>query len=97
MLKEMHIMESNVFGFQKEPMLPLKDPRSFGYLKLKNIFCRDGCSRHMTVNYSWFSSFTKIKNDGNVSFGDNSKGKIIDIDNVGNVSFTLIENVCFFC
>ena len=48
----------------------------------------------MTGNYSWFSSFTKIKNSGDVSFGDNSKGKIIGIDNVSNVSSTLIENVC---
>ena len=94
MLKEMLTIELNVFTFQKEPLLTLKDPRSFGYLKLKNIFCRDGCSRHMTVNYSWFSSFTKIKNDGNVSFGDNLKGKIIGIGNISNVSSTLIENVC---
>ena len=48
----------------------------------------------MTGNYSWFSSFTKIENGGDVSFGDNSKGKIIGIGNVGNVSSTLIENVC---
>ncbi|KAH9723261.1 Integrase catalytic domain-containing protein [Citrus sinensis] len=41
-----------------------------------------GCSRHMTGNYSWFSSFTKIENGGDVSFGDNSKGKIIEIGNV---------------
>ncbi|KAH9743236.1 hypothetical protein KPL70_003240 [Citrus sinensis] len=36
----------------------------------------------MTGNYSWFSSFTKIENGGDVSFGDNSKGKIIRIGNV---------------
>ena len=48
----------------------------------------------MLGNYSWFSSFTKIENDGNVSFGDNLKGKIIGIGNVGDVSSTLIENVC---
>ena len=53
-----------------------------------------GCSRHMTGNYPWFLSFTKIENSGNVSFGDNSKGKIIGIGNVGNVSSTFIENVC---
>ena len=50
-----------------------------------------GCSRHMTGNYSSFSSFTKIENGGDVSFENNSKGKIIGI---GNVSSTLIENVC---
>ena len=48
----------------------------------------------MTGNYTWFSSFTKIENDGDVSFGDNSKGKILGIGNVGKVSSTLIENVC---
>ena len=48
----------------------------------------------MTGNYSWFSSFTKIENGGNVSFRDSLIAKIIDIDNVGNVSSTLIENLC---
>ncbi|KAH9687354.1 Integrase catalytic domain-containing protein [Citrus sinensis] len=48
----------------------------------------------MTGNYAWFSSFTKTENGGDVSFGDNSKGKILGIRNVGKVSSTLIENVC---
>ncbi|KAH9743819.1 hypothetical protein KPL70_003436 [Citrus sinensis] len=53
--------------------------------KKKNKWYLDsGCSRHMTGNYSWFSSFTKIENGGDVSFGDNSKGKIIGIGNVAN-------------
>ncbi|KAH9779804.1 Integrase catalytic domain-containing protein [Citrus sinensis] len=66
-----------------------------GSKKKKNKWYLDsGCSRHMTGNYSWFSSFTKIENGGDVSFGDNSRGKIIGIGNVGNVSSTLIENVC---
>ncbi|KAH9735120.1 hypothetical protein KPL71_017636 [Citrus sinensis] len=66
-----------------------------GSKKKKNKWYLDsGCSRHMTRNYSWFSSFTKIENGGDVSFGDNSKGKITGIGNVGNVSSTLIENVC---
>ncbi|KAH9671187.1 Integrase catalytic domain-containing protein [Citrus sinensis] len=57
-----------------------------GLKKKKNKWYLDsGCSRHMTGNYSWFSSFTKIENDGDVSFGDNSKGKIVGIGNVGNV------------
>ncbi|KAH9657659.1 CCHC-type domain-containing protein [Citrus sinensis] len=56
-----------------------------GLKKKKNKWYLDsGCSRHMTENYSWFSSFTKIENGGDVSFGDNSKGKIIGIENVGN-------------
>ena len=48
----------------------------------------------MKGNYSWFSSFTKIENGGAVSFGDNSKGKIIGVGNFGNVSSTLNENAC---
>ena len=48
----------------------------------------------MIENYSWFSSFTKIENGRDVSFGDNSKWKIIGIGNDDNVSSTLIENVC---
>ena len=31
-------MVSNVFGFQKEPLLTLKDPKGFGYLKLEIFF-----------------------------------------------------------
>ena len=66
-----------------------------GSKKKKNKWYLDsGCSRHMTGNYSWFSSFTMIENYGDVSFGDNSKGKIIGIGNVDNASSTLIENVC---
>ncbi|KAH9697387.1 hypothetical protein KPL71_023585 [Citrus sinensis] len=57
-----------------------------GSKKKKNKWYLDsGCSRHMTGNYSWFSSFTKIENGGDVSFGDNSKGKIIGIGNVDNL------------
>ena len=66
-----------------------------GSKKRKNKWYLDsGCSRHMTGNYSWFSSFTKIENDRNISFRDNSKEKIIGIRNVGNVFSSLIENVC---
>ncbi|KAH9685167.1 Integrase catalytic domain-containing protein [Citrus sinensis] len=66
-----------------------------GLKKKKNKWYLDnGYSRHMTENYAWFSSFTKIENGGDVSFGDNSKGKILGIRNVGKVSSTLIENVC---
>ena len=49
MLKEMHTMESNVFGFQKEPLLTLKDPRSFEYLKLRNIFLQGSKKRTVDV------------------------------------------------
>ena len=41
-----------------------------------------------------FSSFTKIKNGRDVSFGDDFKGKILGISNASKISSTLIENVC---
>ena len=65
-------------------------------LKKKNNkwYLDNGCSRHMIGNYTWFPSFTKIKNGGDISFGDNSKGKILGIGNVSKISSTLIENVC---
>ncbi|KAH9678882.1 hypothetical protein KPL71_025892 [Citrus sinensis] len=54
-----------------------------GLKKKKNKWYLDsGCSRHMTGNYAWFLSFTKIENGGDISFGDNSKGKILGIENV---------------
>lgn len=52
------------------------------------------CSRHMRGNYFWFLSFTKIENGGEVSLGDNSKGKISSIGNVDKESSIFIENVC---
>ncbi|KAH9705479.1 hypothetical protein KPL70_011888 [Citrus sinensis] len=69
------------------------DDLNEGLKKKKNKWYLDnGCSRHMTGNYAWFSSFSKIKNSGDVSFGDNSKEKILGIGNVGKISSTLIEN-----
>ena len=66
-----------------------------GLKKNKNKWYLDsGCPRHMTDNYPWFSSFIKIENGGQVSFGDNLKGKIIGIGNMDKDSSTLIENVC---
>lgn len=53
------------------------------------------CSRHMTSDYSRLLGFTKVKNSGEVSFGDNLKGKIIEISNVCRNSSNFIENVCF--
>ncbi|KAH9685562.1 Integrase catalytic domain-containing protein [Citrus sinensis] len=70
------------------------DDHNEGSKKKNNKWYLDsGCSRHMTGNYGWFSSFTKIENGGDVSFGDNSKGKILGIGNVGKVSSTLIKNI----
>ena len=46
-------------------------------------FLDSGCSKHMTSDLSKFSTFTK-KDGGFITFGDNAKGKIIDIGNAGN-------------
>jgi len=50
------------------------------------------CSRHMTGDTSLLSSITKI-NRGKVISGDNSKGKIIKVDNIGDKSSPSIEKV----
>ncbi|KAH9734956.1 hypothetical protein KPL71_017574 [Citrus sinensis] len=61
----------------------MKIGKKNGLKKKKNKWYLDnGCSRHMTGNYAWFLSCTKIQNGGDVSFGDNSKGKILGIGNV---------------
>ena len=59
--------------------------------KNKNLWFMDsGCSKHMTGDFSKFSTFTK--NDGEfVTFGDNTKRKIIGIGNIGNYSPSIIE------
>ena len=46
----------------------------------------------MIGDFSKFSTFTK-KDRGFVTFGDNAKGKIISIGNVGNSSPPIIESV----
>ena len=83
-----------MFGFQKEPLLTLKNLKRFRYLRLeisstgfeeegkkkKKWYLDSGSSRHMTGNYTWFSS-------------SNSKEKIIGSGNVSKVSLIFIENV----
>ena len=51
-----------------------------------------GCFRHMTGEHKLLSTL-KSKDDGNVTFGDNSKGKIVGIGNIGNPEDPSIENV----
>nr|KYP35586.1 hypothetical protein KK1_043371 [Cajanus cajan] len=46
----------------------------------------------MTGDLSKFSNL-KVKHDGFVTYGDNNKGKILGCGNIGNTSFSLIENV----
>ncbi|WP_409226504.1 hypothetical protein, partial [Klebsiella pneumoniae] len=46
-----------------------------------------GCSRHMTGDKAKFISLT-LKDGGYVTFGDDSKGKIIGIGKIGNGSIT---------
>ena len=55
-------------------------------------FLDNGWSKHMTNDFSKFSTFTK-KNGVFVTFGDNAKGKIIGTRNVGNSSPPIIDNV----
>ena len=42
-----------------------------------------GCSRHMTGDKKQFNKLD-TKNGGHVTFGDNAKGKIIGIGEIGN-------------
>ena len=51
-----------------------------------------GCSRHMTGGESKFAFLTK-KNGGYVTFGDNTKWRIIGQDNIGNGTSSLIDSV----
>ena len=42
-----------------------------------------GCSRHIMGDKDQFITL-KVKEEGNVTFRDNAKGKIIGIDKIGN-------------
>ncbi|RVW18871.1 hypothetical protein CK203_103857 [Vitis vinifera] len=55
-------------------------------------FLDNGCLRHMIGDESKFAFLTKRKG-GYITFGDNSKGKIIGQGNIGNGTSSLIESV----
>ncbi|KAF5462365.1 hypothetical protein F2P56_018382 [Juglans regia] len=55
-------------------------------------FLNSGCSRHMTGDKSKFIDLTS-KEEGHMTFGDNSKGKNMAICKIGNESPLIIENV----
>ena len=85
-------------GKGSKTLLTQKDPRRYGYLKLKlplmqvclkSIHQREkkwyldsGCSRHMTGNKSWFRNL-RPKDSRIVKFADGIKSKFIGIGNVG--------------
>jgi hypothetical protein len=49
-----------------------------------------GCSRHMTRNKKWFSSLIPLLHKEYVTFGDDKKGKVLDISVIKvNDCFTL--------
>jgi hypothetical protein len=55
-------------------------------------FLDSRCSRHMTGDKNKFTSLA-LKDGGNVKFGDNSKGKIIGVGNIGKTYSLVIEDV----
>ena len=57
-------------------------------------FLDSGCSKHMTGDQLQFQELT-LKQKGFVNYGNNNKGKILGIGNVGHSSTLLIENVLF--
>jgi hypothetical protein len=38
-----------------------------------------GCSRHMTGDRRWFSSFTLVMSKEYITFGDNGKGRVLSV------------------
>jgi hypothetical protein len=58
---------------------------------LENIWLIDsGCSRHMTGSSKWFSSLNPVQCKEYITFGDNSKGKVLSRGTIWvNDSFVL--------
>jgi hypothetical protein len=58
---------------------------------LKNKWLMDSsCSRHMIGNKKWFSNLTPLSYKEYVTFGDDKKGKVLDIGDIKvNDYFTL--------
>ena len=62
-------------------------------MKKNKWFLDSECSRHITGDSSSLSNLIKKKDGGNITFGDNAKGRIIGVGNIGNDISTLIEDV----
>jgi hypothetical protein len=58
---------------------------------LENMWLIDsGCSRHMTKSSKWFSSLDPVQCKEYITFGDNSKGKVLSRGTIRvNESFVL--------
>ncbi|XP_061993520.1 uncharacterized protein LOC133711405 [Rosa rugosa] len=64
--------------------------------KRKDFWYMDsGCSRHMTGDTSWFSSFQDECTTGSVTFGDGRKAKILAQDPVNTPGIPNLQNVLY--
>ncbi|XP_057986693.1 uncharacterized protein LOC131171239 [Hevea brasiliensis] len=62
--------------------------------KLESKWCLySGCLRHMTRNANLFLSLEKKDGGGQVTFGDNGKGKIVGIGKVGKENSPILDKV----
>ncbi|XP_028051452.1 uncharacterized protein LOC114256063 [Camellia sinensis] len=74
-------------------LMELEDEVCFKSKSSNNQWYLDSaCSRHMTGDRAMFSTL-KSKEGGHVTFGDNSKRKIIGEGSIGKTSSPIIENV----
>jgi len=51
----------------------------------KEWYIDSGCSKHMTVDASKFTHISP-KKSGHVTYGDNNKGRILGVGNIGTNS-----------
>ena len=58
----------------------------------KKWYIDNGCSKHMTGDVSKFTTISP-KKSGHVTYGDNNRGKILEVGKIGTNSSTSIENV----
>jgi hypothetical protein len=52
-----------------------------------------GCSRHMTGNKKWFSSFTPLSHKECVTFRDDKKGKVLGTGVIKVNDFFILNDV----
>ena len=86
----------SLYSMQKETCLMATDESTLKMqtmeLKKNKWILDSGCSRHMTGNPDMLNDII-YKDGGLVNFGDNSKGYVIGIGNVGNSKTPTISNV----
>lgn len=87
-----YILKTTTSGFESSITPTNKDPRLYGYQRPKiKLFLQ--VPKKIKRKWTLYSGCSKYKDGGHDTYGNNTKGKIIDIEIIGNHSSPFIKNV----